>query len=351
MSAKYSTIQQHQPLRTPAGWTADETRLIAQLEEILDDLYRRFNRLRLEDLGESLRRSIVSASDGVNTLSTRIEQNENSILLTAQVVNNILGGDVPVSSFESSTVAISAAGVHIKTGGVFTVDSGNFDLDEEGNVGIKNATISGDLSGTFSGSITGNVAGNFSGGVSGNLSSRGETALTGRDVIISTEEPLAATPGTLWVKPLANTTLTYKMTNAVIRSFEDFRTGVALQCQSAPVEATGDSSYRLLLPYRGLVEETAGLCTAIISLSNGTDSITLNETLLPGKAAFTIDKTFSDAAWLGSTNQIAMVVTLTGPDDVYQRYCIDPGAVTLICSSVQEEGALGWNDAEIKIFQ
>lgn len=45
-----NTIQQHEPLRVPEGWTQSEKRLIAQLTETFDDLYSRFNRIRLQDL-------------------------------------------------------------------------------------------------------------------------------------------------------------------------------------------------------------------------------------------------------------------------------------------------------------
>lgn len=339
--SKYTTIQQHEPLRVPSGWTADEKRLISQLEELFDDIYRRFNRIRLEDLNKNLRKSIVEASDGVRDLSTRIEQNESSIILTAQVVNNILGGDVPVSSFESSTVAISAAGVHIKTGGVFTVDSGNFDLDEEGNVAIKNANIAGTLSGSFDGRVSGSLT--------GNMAVSGESVLTGRDVIFSTAEPLTARPGMVWVKPAANVTVPYKLTNAVARSFEPFKDGVALPCQSAPAEATEGGSYRLTLPYRYLGTEETPACTAAISLSNGVSSISLVETL--GQAAVTLDKAFTDAAWLGAADSISISITLSGVENAYELYCVDPGAIQLICSAATEDGVLGWNDAEVKVFQ
>lgn len=50
MSSDYSTIQQHQPLRVPDGWSQSEKWLVVQLEELFDDIYRRFGRLRAEDM-------------------------------------------------------------------------------------------------------------------------------------------------------------------------------------------------------------------------------------------------------------------------------------------------------------
>ena len=58
MADKYSTIQQHQPLRVPSGWDKQEKMLIVQLDEIFDDIYKRFGRLRFEDMGKDFRQRI-----------------------------------------------------------------------------------------------------------------------------------------------------------------------------------------------------------------------------------------------------------------------------------------------------
>lgn len=79
MSSKYPTIKQHEPLRVPAGWAAPERRLIAQLEEILDDLYSRFNRLKMSDLSKGLQAAIKSGTDGVAELRTELTQTEAEI--------------------------------------------------------------------------------------------------------------------------------------------------------------------------------------------------------------------------------------------------------------------------------
>ena len=68
MSDKYITYQQHEPLRVPEGWNMQEKKFVGQLEEILDDIYRRFGRLSLEDF-DSKTRKIISNEDGID-LST-----------------------------------------------------------------------------------------------------------------------------------------------------------------------------------------------------------------------------------------------------------------------------------------
>lgn len=71
---KYSTIQQHEPLRIPSTWSHQERRFVAQLEEILDDMYRRFNRIKLSDLGSELKETVVSSADSVENMETQVNQ-------------------------------------------------------------------------------------------------------------------------------------------------------------------------------------------------------------------------------------------------------------------------------------
>jgi len=55
MADKYSTIQQHQPLRVPQSFDKQGKALVVQLDEVFDDIYRRFGRLKVSDLGSELK--------------------------------------------------------------------------------------------------------------------------------------------------------------------------------------------------------------------------------------------------------------------------------------------------------
>lgn len=63
MSTGYTTYQQHEPLRAPAGWSVQEKRFVAQLEELFDDIYKRYNRLRMEDMSPAFRKSFKQIMD------------------------------------------------------------------------------------------------------------------------------------------------------------------------------------------------------------------------------------------------------------------------------------------------
>ena len=63
MSTEYVTYQQHEPFRIPSNWGTQERKFIAQLEETFDDIYKRFGRLRLEDMSKTFRKSWKDMND------------------------------------------------------------------------------------------------------------------------------------------------------------------------------------------------------------------------------------------------------------------------------------------------
>lgn len=68
MADKYSTIQQRQPLRVPDGWTGTEKSLVIQIDQIFDDIYRRYGRLRLQDMEQSFRKQIADDEGNIAQL-------------------------------------------------------------------------------------------------------------------------------------------------------------------------------------------------------------------------------------------------------------------------------------------
>ena len=124
----YNTIQQHQPLRVPSSWGESEKRFVAQLEEVLDDLYRRFNRLRMEDLGKDLRNRIIADEDSI------LEVTESADELSV-TVGKIQNGQESVGALENTSVKINTAGIEMKTGGEVKIKSGTlFSVESGGKI-------------------------------------------------------------------------------------------------------------------------------------------------------------------------------------------------------------------------
>lgn len=125
---KYSTIQQHEPLRVPSKWTGQEKMLVVQLEEILDDIYRRFGRLRFEDLRPEVRKMIIESAEGFSSLEqtvegfdARVEDAENNAsqaLQTAQGFDQrVTDAEGNASSAKQTADAISAEVSNLEVGG------------------------------------------------------------------------------------------------------------------------------------------------------------------------------------------------------------------------------------------
>lgn len=216
---EYATIQQHQPLRVPQSFDRQGKALVLQLDEVFDDIYRRFGRLRLADMGKEFRKQIADDEGniadlqfdlaGLTTRVTNAEGNIGSLQVTATALTGrietaegnittitadvsglatrvstaegdigaleVRAGNIEISvankydkvsgiAIESPGITISGSNyvkiqsgcsLQIKSGGTFTVESGNFAIEENGNVYING-------SGYFSGELIA-ATGSFSG--------------------------------------------------------------------------------------------------------------------------------------------------------------------------------------------
>lgn len=122
MADKYSTVQQREPLRVPEGWSGQEKHLIVQLEEIFDDIYRRYGRLRIEDMGKAFRKRIEDDEDNFAELAIDVGE------ITIEVGNKY--DKVSGITIDSNGIDISGSKyVKIRSGGSFDVDSLDFSID------------------------------------------------------------------------------------------------------------------------------------------------------------------------------------------------------------------------------
>ena len=194
---KYSTIQQHEPLRAPSGWNADERRFIAQLEEILDDIYRRFGRLRLEDMGEKLKQWFEDADGNFSSIEQDIDDIEISVGNKYDKVSSI---DITSDGIEIS----GGKYVKIKSGNNTAVllDSNGIDMQTAGKA-ILHAQ---DGSGSYIIFGTDPSDANFSVGMNGDMTAKSltvDTLMVGGaespSVVVAEDQPTGH--NILWVKP------------------------------------------------------------------------------------------------------------------------------------------------------
>ena len=121
MADKYSTIQQYQPPRVPSGWSGQEKMFVNQLTEIFDDIYRRFGRLRIEDMGEKFRKRIADDEGNFADLSLDVY---NLTLEVGDKYDKVSGITIDASGIDIT----GSKYVKIRSGGTFDVDATNFNI-------------------------------------------------------------------------------------------------------------------------------------------------------------------------------------------------------------------------------
>ena len=133
MADNYATIQQHQPLRTPAGWGRQEKALIVQLDEIFDDLYRRFGRLRLADMGKAFQKQIADDEGNIAQLTLDVSglviEVDNKISKTTayQTADSIVTAAVSQAAISASQTYIAKTSTYQDASSIVTAAEGYTD--------------------------------------------------------------------------------------------------------------------------------------------------------------------------------------------------------------------------------
>lgn len=136
MADQYSTIQQHQPLRVPAGWDKQEKAFVIQLEETFDDIYRRFGRLGMSDMSKKFQIIIGNKYDKVS-----------GITITEDGVDIAGSKYVKISSDDDSWTYDTNGLTYESDDSSFPFQVSNYDERTDGANGvfIQNTTGHGDL--------------------------------------------------------------------------------------------------------------------------------------------------------------------------------------------------------------
>ena len=231
----YSTIQQHQPLRVPQDWSQLRS-MISQLEEILDDIYRRFGRLRVQDLGKDLRQFLEDTEGNFVEIKADIDGIE---LTVGNKYDKVSGISIIQDGIEISGNKY----VKIKSGSLFQVQSGgtvdifatddnsvirfggteenpNFSLGKGGQVKATKV-VTGELE------VTGGAA--F-------LKTSGQLA----EVIVADSEPQDV-HGVLWLKPTGSTGTVDFISNSGGTDMTNWNASQSLTCTLQGSALTGSS--------------------------------------------------------------------------------------------------------------
>lgn len=135
--SKYVTTQQYEPLRTPQGWSGDERRLIAQLTDIFDDIYRRFGRLRMEDLSSKTQAVINAKAE-----SGDVEKLEAELTLTAEGLSSKVSKGEVISAVNQSAEEVAIEASKINLNGAVTANT-YFKINTDGSMEAVSGKVGG----------------------------------------------------------------------------------------------------------------------------------------------------------------------------------------------------------------
>lgn len=263
----YSKIAQHEPLRVPSRWSEDERRFVTQLEEVLDDIYRRFGRLSLSDMNTDLQKVFAKEQQNVEALIETAKDHAAKIKALEDGTPEKLG--------------------YLRLGDGFS------------------ATDSGDVN-----ARTGNFA--------EELTLAGRSVLSWGDVVVSGSQPDGS--GILWVKPETVKSVGYSLTTGDERTqcWKDSTISFELTAGTEDTLEDGTFVYTLSIP----VYETEGMNEGV-SVTATLSKADLGTVAFPEYTIDQIDQweqrilhltVESSVNLLGTADPIQLSVTMTGVD-------------------------------------
>lgn len=161
MGTANASIQQHDIVRAPSSLGAEGRRMVTQINDVFTDIYRRFGRLRIEDMGDTLKTRIITtetlalavteerlwvAADLTDLAAqmaeadVTLEEDARWLDTTTHLIKYYDGSDwIPVQANElhTSYIDISVDAIAIGTGGsLHILTGGSIDIDAGGDLNV-----------------------------------------------------------------------------------------------------------------------------------------------------------------------------------------------------------------------
>ena len=274
--------------------------------------------------------TVDSLGNTVASHTTAIEQNASQIALKANK-------DDPAGGVATSTVTVNADGVNIKTGGTFTVDSGNFDIDASGNMSAQNAYLSGDVY------------------------VNGSPALSQRNIYVGTNAPASPVAGMVWIKPDTSTSAQTTFTRQIpwgsrVHMVNTPKTGSLTGTATAAVGT--QYTYRIRVPVY-ISPYSSGTTGAVLHFDIATTSggaavvsATKNVTITDyGSGNKVVEMEVTGGSWIGNQSTLYFSLYTTALSGYYAYNVLNSSdtsaAITVECISTSSSGASGWRDCAV----
>ena len=313
MATKYTTIQQHEPLRVPSGWGQQERAFIAQLEALFDDVYRRFNRIRMRDLSEPLQSTIQESADSVTEVKTSIAQTNAQIALKLDKTSPSVG-------VSNSAILINTDGIHLNSEGSIDVDGGTVNIKSGSSLTMQAVT---DEDATINGGMIWHA----------------------KNLVISTSAPTNPKPGLIWIKPIAASsqavteTVYYNGTwTGDALSNSAFASPVNIPCYGVAQGAAPSGNYSCQYTVKVYFWKSAAIhsANAHVYLSNTAGGMDVDCGSQTFTASGWFEKTVTSNVWLGNGGTIFITVVKDEAD--FAVYKNKPFSVNAALTGYTESG-------------
>ena len=313
MATKYTTIQQHEPLRVPSGWGQQERAFIAQLEALFDDVYRRFNRIRMRDLSEPLQSTIQESADGVTEVKTSIVQTNAQIALKLDKTSPSVG-------VSNSAILINTDGIHLNSEGSIDVDGGTVNIKSGSSLTMQAVT---DEDATINGGMIWHA----------------------KNLVVSTSAPTIPKPGLIWIKPIAASsqaapeTVYYNGTwTGDALSNSAFASPVNIPCYGEAQGAAPSGSYSCQYTVKVYFWKSAAIhsANAHVYLSNTAGGMDVDCGSQMFTASGWFEKTVTSNVWLGNGGTI--FITVVKDEANFAVYKNKPFSVNATLTGYTESG-------------
>lgn len=259
-----SKIVQHEPLRPPANWGMEERRFLAQLEEVLDDIYRRFGRLRLNDMDTDLQKLLEKDQQSVEALikatkehAQKLAEMEKDLEALDELTETSeqhaqkleeLEGAIP-EELANESMELGPDGMFVNApDGFLRFGAGKFGVTKKGDVNAQ--------TGRFASALT----------------VGGKPVLCKDSLVVSAVQPTES--GVLWIKPETMQSLRYSLATGEAATELAGGTAHTFSLAAATPDTLADSTfvYRLTLPLQGMDEASENVSFSL-ALSKGDASV------------------------------------------------------------------------------
>ena len=255
---------------------------------------------------------------------TEYKQEADAINMRVQTVEQNSGKAETVTN---TAMTLDATGIHMKTGGTFTIDSQKFDINEKGQMSAADAIISGDLQ-----------VGGF------------EVWHKG-DLVVSTATPPNPTNNMVWIKPDTSSVPAAGTWRHAQLDARPFKSPVDLALDGASIGAAPSGStytYEVSVPiFHSFNSADAYDCTVYLGASSGAQTINMGTQSIAKQGSGVYKFTATSSTWLGNSATIYIRVVMS--NNFYLS--VDSySSISCVLTAKSSSAGAGWKNCTVQMY-